>query len=79
MRLAVSRDAAMLEAQDVGPGIEDVEQAMKEGFSTAPDSVRMLGFGAGMGLPNMKRCCDGFEIDSALGRGTCIRMKFKLG
>lgn len=51
-------------AQDIGPGIENIDLAMQEGFSTAPESVRQLGFGAGMGLPNMKRCADDFFITS---------------
>lgn len=78
IRLAVSRDAALLVAEDCGPGIENLEQAMTEGYSTAPESVRMLGFGAGMGLPNMKRCADSFNITSELGKGTVIQMTFKL-
>ena len=65
-------------SQDVGPGIPDIEMAMTEGFSTAPADVRNLGFGAGMGLPNMKRNADDFFIDSAPGQGTTIRMTFRL-
>ena len=57
-----------------GPGIANIEQAMQEGFSTAPDNIRSLGFGAGMGLPNMKRYTDRMEIDSAVGVGTTITM-----
>ena len=60
---------------DHGPGIPDVGLAMKEGYSTAPDSVRDLGFGAGMGLPNMKRYTDHMEIHSRLGEGTRILMR----
>ena len=60
---------------DNGPGIANIEQAMQEGFSTAPDSIRSLGFGAGMGLPNMKRYSDSMEIESKLGKGTKITMK----
>ena len=60
---------------DKGPGIADVEQAMQDGFSTAPDNIRSLGFGAGMGLPNMKRYTDFMEIDSVVGEGTTITMK----
>lgn len=60
---------------DKGPGIADVEQAMQEGYSTAPDNVRSLGFGAGMGLPNMKRYTDEMNIDSTVGVGTTITMK----
>ena len=59
---------------DKGPGIPDVEQAMQEGFSTATDSIRSLGFGAGMGLPNMKRYTDTMEIDTMVGVGTTITM-----
>ena len=60
---------------DKGPGIADVEQAMQDGFSTAPDNIRSLGFGAGMGLPNMKRYTDYMKIDSVVGEGTTITMK----
>lgn len=59
---------------DKGPGIADIELAMKEGYSTAPDNVRSLGFGAGMGLPNMKRYTDEMTIDSTVGVGTTVRM-----
>lgn len=59
---------------DVGPGIPDVEMAMKAGYSTAPDEVRNLGFGAGMGLPNMKKYTDTMEIETELGVGTTITM-----
>jgi CBS domain-containing protein/anti-sigma regulatory factor (Ser/Thr protein kinase) len=61
-------------AKDEGPGIEDIKLAMQEGYSTAPDKVRELGFGAGMGLPNMKKCSDEFYIDSTVGEGTEVRM-----
>ena len=60
---------------DTGPGIANIEQAMQEGFSTAPDNIRSLGFGAGMGLPNMKRYTDYMHIDSVVGEGTTITMK----
>ncbi len=59
---------------DNGPGIPDVEQAMKEGYSTAPENIRSLGFGAGMGLPNMKKNTDTMVIDSVSGKGTKITM-----
>ena len=59
---------------DHGPGIANIEQAMQEGFSTAPDNVRSLGFGAGMGLPNMKRYTDDMRIESVIGEGTTITM-----
>ena len=60
---------------DKGPGIANIDQAMQEGFSTAPDNIRTLGFGAGMGLPNMKRYTDEMTIESTVGVGTTIRMK----
>ncbi len=59
---------------DNGPGIANIDLAMQEGFSTAPDNIRSLGFGAGMGLPNMKRYSDLIQIDSELGKGTKILM-----
>ena len=59
---------------DTGPGIEDIELAMTEGYSTATDNVRSLGFGAGMGLPNMKRYTDEMTIQSQVGKGTTITM-----
>ena len=59
---------------DSGPGIADVEKAMQEGYSTAPDRVRALGFGAGMGLPNIKKYTDSMRIETELGRGTKVYM-----
>ena len=59
---------------DHGPGIPDVEQAMQEGFSTAPDNIRNLGFGAGMGLPNIKKYTDYMDIQTKMGEGTRIEM-----
>ncbi|MDO4268866.1 MAG: ATP-binding protein [Eubacteriales bacterium] len=64
---------------DVGPGIPDVEKAMQAGYSTAPDEVRSLGFGAGMGLPNMKKYTDDMRIETELGVGTTITMEVRLG
>ena len=63
---------------DHGPGIANIDQAMQEGFSTAPDNVRSLGFGAGMGLPNMKRYTDDMKIESVVGEGCTITMTVKL-
>ncbi|MBM6751952.1 ATP-binding protein [Mediterraneibacter glycyrrhizinilyticus] len=60
---------------DTGPGIPDVEKAMQEGYSTARAEVRSLGFGAGMGLPNMKKYTDEMQIDTTVGKGTTITMK----
>ena len=64
--------------QDHGPGIADVDKAMQEGFSTAPSSIQSLGFGAGMGLPNMKRYSDEMSIETEVGVGTTVRMKIHL-
>ncbi|HIZ82646.1 MAG TPA: ATP-binding protein [Candidatus Mediterraneibacter pullistercoris] len=63
---------------DKGPGIPDIGKAMQEGFSTAREEVRSLGFGAGMGLPNMKRFTDEMQIDTVVGQGTTITMKVNL-
>ena len=63
---------------DVGPGIPDVDLAMQAGYSTAPDEIRSLGFGAGMGLPNMKKYTDSMEIDTRIGEGTKITMVVKI-
>jgi CBS domain-containing protein len=66
----VRRDRIKIEALDKGPGIPDIEQAMQPGFSTAPDWVREMGFGAGMGLPNIKACADTMDLKSTVGVGT---------
>ena len=63
---------------DKGPGIKNIDQAMIEGFSTAPDQIRSLGFGAGMGLPNMKRYTDEMHIESTVGVGTNVTMRVNL-
>ena len=63
---------------DTGPGIPDLDRAMQEGYSTASDEARDMGFGAGMGLPNMSRNADGFTIESEVGKGTTIVMLFRL-
>ena len=60
--------------QDSGPGIPDIEQAMQLGYSTASDAVRAMGFGAGMGLPNMKKNSDEMSIKSEVGIGTTVEM-----
>ena len=72
--VCVNQNEITIILEDHGPGIANVELAMQEGFSTAPENVRSLGFGAGMGLPNMKRYTDTMEIDTKLGRGTKITM-----
>ena len=74
MRVKVFSDRTELEVTDEGPGIPDIEAAMREGFSTAPDNIREMGFGAGMGLPNMARSADEFRIKSSKEKGTWIQM-----
>ncbi len=64
--------------KDVGPGIPDVEKAMQAGYSTANENIRSLGFGAGMGLPNMKKYSDELAIETELGVGTTVVMKVKI-
>lgn len=76
--LEVTPEEIHIISRDRGPGIGDISLALKEGWSTASDSIRELGFGAGMGLPNMKKNSDEFEINSVLGRGTTVSMKIFL-
>ncbi len=78
LSLQVEPPMAYLTSCDTGPGIPDIEEAMREGFSTANEHARSLGFGAGMGLNNMKRNASTFHIESRLGEGTSIRMAFDL-
>lgn len=78
IELEVDTSSIRVTAKDHGPGIEDVDLAMQEGYSTAPDKIREMGFGAGMGLPNMKKCCDKFIINSKPGVGTTITMEVNL-
>lgn len=65
-------------AADVGPGISDIELAMQVGYSTAPESARQMGFGAGMGLPNMQKCADEMQVETKVGEGTRIVIKINL-
>ena len=75
----VDLDQITLRMIDHGPGIPNLGKAMEEGFSTAGPEVRSLGFGAGMGLPNMKRYSDAMEIDTQVGRGTTVTMRIRIG
>lgn len=75
----ICKDQIEINASDNGPGIENISLAMTEGYSTAPETAREMGFGGGMGLPNMKRSCDQFEICSSPGSNTYIKMIIKLG
>ncbi|MDD5017064.1 MAG: ATP-binding protein [Eubacteriales bacterium] len=77
MTLEISPDTIYLACDDTGPGISDIDKAMQEGFSTAPSNIRMMGFGAGMGLPNIKRNSDTFDIRSCQD-GTCLKLKFNI-
>lgn len=74
----VTEDYVEIILKDNGPGIKDIEKAMQEGYSTATDNIRSLGFGAGMGLPNMKRYSDFMKIDSTVGVGTTITMRVNI-
>ncbi len=76
--VAISSDAITIVFTDNGPGISDIDKAMQEGFSTATDEARELGFGAGMGLPNMKKYSDSMTIESQVGKGTTVTMIIKL-
>lgn len=78
LTLQVDPERVTLISQDVGPGIPDIDKAMTEGYSTANEEARNLGFGAGMGLPNMKRNATDFDIQSQVGVGTRILMSFAL-
>ncbi len=74
----VEDDAVKVILADSGPGIPDIGLAMSEGYSTASDVIRELGFGAGMGLPNMKRYSDQLDIQTAVGKGTTVTMIFRV-
>ncbi len=71
----ITPECISIELADQGPGIPDVALAMQEGYSTAPDNVRQLGFGAGMGLPNIKKYTDEMVIETEVGKGTTIKLK----
>lgn len=70
----ISAEKIYIELKDNGPGISDIDMAMREGYSTASEEARNLGFGAGMGLPNIKKYTDEFEIDTRVGEGTTLKM-----
>ena len=72
--VTIYSDAIKIVLQDEGPGIADIEKAMEEGFSTAPDAIRSLGFGAGMGMPNMRKYTDDMTVESTVGTGTKVIM-----
>ncbi len=76
--VTISPEEIEMILQDQGPGIENIELAMQAGFSTAPDNIRNLGFGAGMGLPNMQKYTDEMQIESQIGIGTTVTMRIKM-
>lgn len=75
LKARITEDYIDVIITDIGPGIEDIGKAMEKGFSTATKEVREMGFGAGMGLPNIKKNTDELEIVSAIGKGTTVRIK----
>ena len=76
--LNITPEKLRLNLEDEGPGIENIDMAMEEGFSTATEEMREMGFGAGMGLPNIKKNADKFEISSIPGKGTSLDIIFCL-
>ncbi len=78
MQINVSRHEILLEVDDEGPGIADIELAMQLGYSTATQEMREMGFGAGMGLPNIKKNADVFDVASRVGEGTSLKIRIFL-
>jgi anti-sigma regulatory factor (Ser/Thr protein kinase) len=78
MSYAITSEMIKIRIQDMGPGIANIELAMKEGYSTAPDYIREMGFGSGMGLPNIKRNSDTLTVNSAAGEGTTLEFTMNL-
>jgi anti-sigma regulatory factor (Ser/Thr protein kinase) len=78
IRVEIEPHQISIDAYDDGPGIKDVEQAIKPGYSTATEEIRELGFGAGMGLANISRCVDVMKLESVVGKGTRLRLKIFL-
>ncbi len=74
----ISEESITMVLADRGPGIPDIDKAMQAGYSTAPDNIRTLGFGAGMGLPNMKKNSDEMKIDTIIDVGTTVTMVIRL-
>jgi len=78
MNYFITPEMIKIRIQDMGPGIPDIDLAMKEGYSTAPDYIREMGFGSGMGLPNIKRNADALTVNSILGEGTTVEFIINL-
>lgn len=79
LEFSLTADEVRVVLTDRGQGIPDIELAMREGYSTATPEMRQRGFGAGLGLPNIRRNCDAFEIESTVGVGTTLRYSIRLG
>ena len=78
IRVEIEPHQISIDAYDEGPGIQDIDQALKPGYSTAPDEIRELGFGAGMGLANIARCVDTMKLESIFGKGTRLSVKINM-
>jgi serine/threonine-protein kinase RsbT len=78
LKIVIIPDEVVIVAEDVGPGIPDIELAMQEGYSTAPNEIREMGFGAGMGLANIEHCSDELNIESEPGVGTVLTARIRL-
>jgi len=78
MSYSITQEMVKIRVQDMGPGIENIELAMKEGYSTAPDYIREMGFGSGMGLPNIKKNADLLTVNSLAGEGTTVEFIINL-
>lgn len=78
LKIVIVPEEVFVLIEDVGPGIPDIELAMQEGYSTAPHEIREMGFGAGLGLPNIKRCSDELKIKSEPGVGTVLEARIHL-
>ncbi|MGI6562358.1 MAG: ATP-binding protein [Clostridia bacterium] len=78
MNVEIDKSKIKMVFRDQGPGIPDVGLAMQEGYSTAPDRIREMGFGAGMGLPNIKRNADKLDIETVIGKGTTLTIEVNI-
>ncbi|NIM13056.1 MAG: anti-sigma regulatory factor [Candidatus Aminicenantes bacterium] len=78
MDFCITNDKVLIKVEDEGRGIEDIELAMQDGYSTASEEIREMGFGAGMGLPNIKENADAFNISSQVGKGTKLEIIINL-
>lgn len=77
LKVHIDPEIVLIETNDEGPGIPDIDLAMKEGYSTASHEIREMGFGAGMGLPNIKNCSDHLHVESKVGEGTLLQARVR--